>query len=161
MQELIVLLGCLCSIPVFGGIRVAHHLSFLGFIFCFVFLFVWVRPLFCAPNVASFFLDFPFLITLSVFSKVLFNHHICSMYFAHGTRNDHYILTLVYFSISNQCMIIRCLLLITVVILQLSYTLRSVKYILLKLLFKNNGFGLIFDNICTLCFNINAAYYSQ
>lgn len=58
-------------------------------------------------------------------------------------------------------MIIRCLSLITVVILQLSYTLRSVKYILLKLLFKNNGFGLIFDNICTLCFNINAAYYSQ
>jgi hypothetical protein len=105
MQELIVLLGCLCSIPVFGGIRVAHHLSFLGFIFCFVFLFVWVRPLFCAPIVSSFFLDFPFLITLSVFSKVLFNHHICSMYFAHGTRNDHYIFTLVYFSISNQCMI--------------------------------------------------------
>jgi len=24
------------------------------------------------------------------------------MYFAHGTRNDHYILTLVYFSISNH-----------------------------------------------------------
>jgi len=59
-QELLALRGRLGSSPVFGGVRVAHHFSFL----CCVFCFVCLRPVSCVPYIVSFsglsILDYPF-----------------------------------------------------------------------------------------------------
>jgi len=49
-QKLLDIRRCLCLPTDFGGVRVAHLLSFMRCVFCFVCL----RLVSCAPNVASF-----------------------------------------------------------------------------------------------------------
>jgi hypothetical protein len=48
-QELVNLREHLVSIPVFGGVHVAHLFNFL----CCVLCFVWLLPVSCVPNVAQ------------------------------------------------------------------------------------------------------------
>ena len=51
-KELFTLRKNMVSPPVYGGVSVAHLLSFLCCVFCFV--CIVLRPVSCVPNVASF-----------------------------------------------------------------------------------------------------------